>query len=298
MDWASLTIAIVGGDRREQEIARLAVASGMRVRVCGFPQPDGGIGGVKLAQDAVSALSGAQIALFPLPGMTGDNLYAPAAPAPISINEAVLSGLTGKGLIISGAVGPNLQAIADRLGLTTHAYEHDRASRVLRAPAIAEAAIARIVENTDFSIHGSRIGLLGHGVIGATLARALRSLGAHVTVVARDPVQRAEAVVAGIRAIDFPTLPELLPQLDILISTVPHRLIGAEALRLLPAESVAIDLASPPGGIDHDAAKAVGRRSVWARGLGAFSPVTVGRAQWAAIARIIEQSRTTEGPQH
>ena len=43
MNWQGLTIAIVGGDRREQEIARRAAATGADVRAHGFPWPENGI---------------------------------------------------------------------------------------------------------------------------------------------------------------------------------------------------------------------------------------------------------------
>ena len=45
MNWQERVIAIVGGDRREQEIARCAAATGAEVRAYGFPWPDEGIDG-------------------------------------------------------------------------------------------------------------------------------------------------------------------------------------------------------------------------------------------------------------
>ena len=48
MNWRELTIAIVGGDRREQEIARCASATGAAVKAYGFPWPAEGIPNVTL----------------------------------------------------------------------------------------------------------------------------------------------------------------------------------------------------------------------------------------------------------
>jgi dipicolinate synthase subunit A len=282
-------IAIVGGDRREQEIARLAVATGATVRAFGFPFPAAGIQGVSVAGDAGSALQDAWITIFPLPGMKEGCLYAPGVSPAIRVDEPLLRKMSVGGHVFSGTVSDELDLLASRLGLHTHAYEHHKASRVLRVPAIVEGAIARIVENTDITIHKAVIGVVGHGVVGAALTRALYALGALVTVVARDPVQRADAALTGASAIDFPALSELLPKLDILVTTVPHRLIDAAALQLLSAHAVGIDLASPPGCIDQEAAARLGRRTVWARGLGAVAPVTVGRAQWTAISDLIER---------
>ena len=48
--WQKLTIGMLGGDRREQEIARLAAATGAAVRAHGFPWPEQGIRGVTTAK--------------------------------------------------------------------------------------------------------------------------------------------------------------------------------------------------------------------------------------------------------
>ena len=47
MDLYDRTIAVVGGDERECEIARLAATTGARVRAYGFPWPEAGITGVE-----------------------------------------------------------------------------------------------------------------------------------------------------------------------------------------------------------------------------------------------------------
>ena len=88
MKWEELTIAVVGGDEREQEISRLAAETGAEVRAFGFPWPDGGIQKVHPATEVAAALRGARYALFPIPGLSLDgSLYAPSAPAPIVPDE-------------------------------------------------------------------------------------------------------------------------------------------------------------------------------------------------------------------
>ncbi len=65
MNWRELTIAVVGGDRREQEIARCAAATGAEVRAYGFPWPEAGIDGVQHANSAAEAVAAAQRAISP-----------------------------------------------------------------------------------------------------------------------------------------------------------------------------------------------------------------------------------------
>ncbi|HXP73254.1 MAG TPA: dipicolinate synthase subunit DpsA [Stellaceae bacterium] len=286
--WHDLTTAIVGGDTREAEIARLAAATGAAVRAFGFPWPDAGIADVAKAASAAEATIGASIALFPIAGIKDGCLYAPSLREPIRIDTTLLSGMTPGGHIICGGADTILTREAERHSLTIHAYEHDQESRLLRAPSVVEGVLATLIANTDHSLHGAEIAVLGQGVLGRLLALALHKLGARVHAIARDPVQRAEAAVQGINARDFDGLGAVAPGLDILVSAVPIQIVDAQLLRRLRPGALVVDLASPPGSVDLDAAKALPIKAVWARGLGARAPVTVGRAQWLAIRRRIE----------
>src|SRR5205823_1711773 len=78
VDWPKLKIGMLGGDKREQEIARRAAATGAEVRAHGFPWPVHGIPGVQHLTDPAAVLAGARFALFPIPGMSASGaLFAP-----------------------------------------------------------------------------------------------------------------------------------------------------------------------------------------------------------------------------
>ncbi len=286
--WRDLSIAVVGGDAREAEIARLAAETGAAVRAFGFPWPDAGIPGIAQANSAPEATKGADIALFPIAGIKDGCLYAPSLADPIRIDGSLLAGVATGGHIICGSADATLTREAAERSLTIHGYEHDQESRLLRTPSVVEGVLATLIANTRQSLHDSEIAVLGQGVLGRLLAIALHKLGARVHAVARDPAQRAEAVVQGIDACCFDSLPTIAPCLDILISAVPVKIVDAELLRRLRPDTLVVDLASPPGSIDLDAAKSLPIKAIWARGLGARAPVTVGRAQWLAIRRRIE----------
>jgi dipicolinate synthase subunit A len=288
MTLAGVEIAVVGGDEREQEIARLAAAEGATVRAFGFPCPEP-IDGVEAAVDAARAMRGARYALFPIPGIAADgSLFAPSAPATIVPDEALLRELEAGGHIILGAADDNLRAAAAAAGVTLHEYEDDVELMLLRGPAIVEGALQQAIANTRVTIHGADVVVVGHGTIGALLARTLALLGAHVTVVARNPVQRAAARAAGAEAVPLEGLRDTLAQAAMLFSTVPAAVVGRDALGAMQPGSLVMDLAAPPGGVDLDAAAELGLVAVWARGLGRRAPVTVGASQWQGIRRRIE----------
>jgi dipicolinate synthase subunit A len=289
MSLNQLVIAIVGGDRREQEIARCALAAGAEVRGHGFPWPTGGIAGVQYAASAREALDGADIGLFPIPGIAPDGaLFAPQSQERIIPDRDTLAGMRKPAHIILGWADPKLKAHCEALGIALHEYEWDEDLMLLRGPAIVEGMLRVLIENTDITIHKSRVCLVGQGTIGSLVTRTLIGLGAYVHVAARNPVQRATAYAAGAEPHELAELAEVLPTTDIVIASVPARVLGRELLELLPKHALLVDLAAPPGGIDRDAVQALGLKFVWARGMGARAPITVGRSQWSGVRRRIE----------
>src|SRR3954447_26932238 len=289
VDWPKLVIGMLGGDKREQEIARRAAATGAEVRAHGFPWPVHGIPGVQHLTEPAEVLKDARFALFPIPGIAASGaLFAPAAPSPIVPDRAMLAGMAPRAHIILGWADANLKAHCEALSIKLHEYEWDRSLMLQRTPAIIEGLLKIVIENTAITIHNANACVVGQGTIGAVLARYLVALGAHTHVAARNPEQRAAAYVAGATPHTLTELPALAPRLDLLFSTVPTRVVGADVLARLPKSALIIDLAAPPGGVDFDAAKRLGLKAIWGRGLGSRAPVTVGASQWGGIRERIE----------
>ena len=296
MTWENTTIAIVAGDAREQEIARCAVSARAKVRAYGFPWPDTGIEGVYHAKDATDALKDADFALFPIPGIAAEGaLFAPKNPDKIIPTCEMLAGMRRPGHIILGWADANLKRICEELDITLHEYEWDTDLMLLRGPAIVEGVLKVIIENTSITIHKSNICLVGQGSIGSLLRNTLIGLGANVHVAARNPVQRASAYAAGAEPLLLEELSNILPKMDIVIGSVPKRLIERELLTLLPKHALLVDVAAPPGTIDRDAAAELGLKAVWARGMGSRAPITVGRSQWIGISRRVDEILRRKG---
>jgi dipicolinate synthase subunit A len=289
IDWSKLVIGMLGGDRREQEIARQAAATGADVRAHGFPWPEHGIPGVRHLDSPAAVLEGARFALFPIPGIAASGaLFAPGAPAPIIPDRALLCGMAPRAHIILGWADARLKAHAEALAIKLHEYEWDRSLMLQRTPAIIEGLLKIVIESTAFTIHNATACVVGQGTIGAVLARYLVALGAHTHVAARNAEQRAAAYVAGATPHPLEDLRELAPRLDLVFSTVPARVVGEEILSRLPKSALIVDLAAPPGGVDFDVAKRLGLNAIWGRGLGSRAPLTVGASQWGGIRARIE----------
>jgi dipicolinate synthase subunit A len=284
--WQRLIIAVLGGDEREQEIARLAAESAGQVRAFGFPWPSMGISNVTLASSAAHALSGAHIALMPIPGIDAEgSLFAGEKIIP---REPLLRQMAPGAHLILGRADAGLELAARAVGATIHEYEHDRELMLLRAPAIVEAVLRIIIEHTVITIHHARICVVGQGIIGAALTRTLVALGARVTVAARNAVQRASAYTLGAAPLPLDQLEPAISEFDAVISTVSAPIVTAALIDRMNARALLVDIAAPPGSCDLDHARKIGLKAIWARALGRRAPITVGRSQWAGISRIID----------
>lgn len=285
--WADLELSIVGGDEREQEIARLAVAAGAKVRVFAFPMGEEGIRGATRCDSIEAALDRARVVLFPIPGIAADHsLFATEKIVP----SAQLLGLMAEdGHVILGKADENLRSAASANAVVLHEYEHDQKLMLLRAPAIVEGALQIMIDLTRVTVHDADICVVGQGNIGTVLTRTLVALGARVTVAARNPVQRAAAYTAGATTISTEALADRAPEFDMLLSTVPAPIVTPSVIDRLPEHALVMDLSAPPGSCDLDYAKRSGRAAVWARALGRRAPITVGRSQWLGVSKIINE---------
>ena len=147
VDWPKLVIGMLGGDKREQEIARRAAATGAEVRAHGFPWPEQGIAGVQHLDDPAAVLKGARFALFPIPGISASGaLFAPAAPAPIIPERAMLAGIAG----IDVPVAASLLRIAQTLTGIAFAAQGRTGARM----GIAGLDRAGLLERVGAKFHG------------------------------------------------------------------------------------------------------------------------------------------------
>lgn len=286
--WQQRRIAVIGGDERDPEIARLAAETGAEVVAFGLPWPEAGVPGVRLAPSARAAADGADFALLPIPMGVGYHVYAPHAAEPIVADAPLLTAMAPGAHVFVGRATPELREAVGQAGVHLHEYDPDRELMLLRAPAIVEGAIQLAIENTDVTIHDANVVVVGYGTIGSLLSRRLRDLGARLHVAARNPIQRAAAYADGAEPHTLEALSELAPRVEMIFSTVPARVVDAEVLRRLPPGSLVLDIAPPPDHADLERARDLGHRAVWARGLGRRAPITVGRSQWTGLRRSIE----------
>lgn len=131
----------------------------------------------------------------------------------------------------------------------------------------AEATIAEVLQQSEFSIYGQKVLVTGYGCCGEKIAKLFAKLGAKVVVVARRSQVRQQAEKDGFCAIAFEELQKELVDTGTVINTVPALILTEDCIRRMPRGSLIIDIASKPGGTDFEAAKRYGVTAKLALGL-------------------------------
>ena len=142
--------------------------------------------------------------------------------------------------------------------------------------------------STAPSAGGSAVGG-GFGRIGKALCLALRGLGAQVDCAARKPWD-----LAAIRALGCTprTYGGLAAPYDVIFNTVPAPVIGEELLSRQGPDTLLLELASAPDGIDRAAAEKRGLFLLDAPSLpGRFSPKASGELIKEAVYHMLQERR-------
>lgn len=283
-----MTVAVLGGDARETVVAAALAARGAVVRTAGLPVD----GPNPLAcPDAAGAVKGAHALILPVPGINErGELYSAYLQQPVVLTEELLAALPAGRPVFVGVARPHLKDMVQRAGLKLFELMGMDEVAVLNAVPSAEGAVQLAMEKLPVTIRGTRTLVLGYGRTGSVLARTLQALGAVVTVVARSPVQRAQAFTCGLEAADFAALPALLREALLIYNTVPAPVLDEAVLRHANKEALIIDLASAPGGIDPAAARRLGLQAMSAPGLpGKVAPKTAGEILAGVITRLLTE---------
>jgi len=150
----------------------------------------------------------------------------------------------------------------------------------------AEAAVASAAQKMHGSLRGVRCMVVGYGRIGRALTEILLNLGAQVTVASGKEGKRRQAQESGTEVTDTVEIAAALPGQALVFSTPPAMVLDQAALEQVHPEALLIDLASPPYGIDLDAAHRLGLHAVREPGLpGRYCPLSAARALFNAVIR-------------
>lgn len=274
-------ITILGGDARQISLAAHLARMGIKVRVFALPE-ERMLPCVTVCKDWSSAVLDAKAVLLPLPASPdGRIVHAPLTPLvpPIRLEE-LFDELADGCFIAGGRFSPSVKAMAQARGRELFDYSVSESFQIANAVPTAEGAVAILMERIPRTVRGLSVAITGYGRVGRALAALLLSMGARVTVGARKFDALLQARAAGcdtVRLCGDESVIALTEGNSVVFNTVPHWLFSKNVLGSIAGDTLLIDLASSPGGVDIEAAGEAGISVVWALSLpGKYAPVTAG----------------------
>ncbi|NUK29167.1 dipicolinic acid synthetase subunit A [Parageobacillus sp. VR-IP] len=280
-------VAIIGGDARQLEVIRKLVELDAKLSLVGFDQlAHHFTGATKLQIDEVD-FADLDAIILPVHGTTLEGkVNTVFSHEQIPFTEEMLVKTPKHCTVYSGISNSYLDNLMKKAGRKyVQLFERDDVAIYNSIPT-AEGTIMIVIQHTDFTIHGSRVAVLGFGRIGMTVARTFAALGAKVKVGARRSEHLARITEMGLTPFHLNDLEKEVQDIDICINTIPHLIVTASVIAKMPAHTLIVDLASKPGGTDFRYAEKRGVKAILAPGLpGVVAPKTAGQI----IANVLSQ---------
>jgi dipicolinate synthase subunit A len=275
------TISVIGGDMRQIYLIKSLMKHGYNVKYFGFDKFLD-----NCEKTLHNAITGAFAIVLPVPVTTdGVNVNAPLCNVKISVSEIAAEAKDVK--IIFGG---KLNSIKDLFAAECFDYIEREEVSVMNAVPTAEGAIEIAINELPSTVFKMNCLITGYGRVSKALASRLKALGANVTVAARKQSDLAWIEESGYTPLCFKKLTESLYKFDCIFNTVPVRVFNKPELLEISEDTVIIDLASKPGGVDMEEAALLGKKVIWALSLpGKVAPKTSGEIIAKTVIRILEE---------
>lgn len=256
------SITFIGGDNRNYTVSKM-LSKKYNIYTYGLKDSTKGI---------LECISLSEYIILPIPFSTDDeNIYAPQYDSTIKIN-GLIENLFEK-TIVGGKINEKYIKKLEHNGCKV--IDITKSNEFIQKNAIptAEGVIKLIIENTDFTIDGSRIAVLGFGNVGKKISELLHNLNADIF---SYDIKKQE--VANIASCGYNVLNDFnkeISKMDVIVNTVPEQILNEEKLKYISKKTLIIDVASIPGGVDYDYSKENGYNVIHALGLpGKIAPKT------------------------
>lgn len=260
------TFAILGGDKRQLALLEQLKEKGHKVHLYGFNNKE-------TEEDLNSVLSLSEFIVFPVPiSKNKKDLYAPFSARSIPLVEITKNKNLKNKIIFTPGINKdeiNYLALKKENKIFKYCTEEFLAEN---AKLTAKATLKIIKENLKGKLKNKRTLICGFGRLGKSLSKILKKEFLDLTVSARKDLDFKEIEKLSLKHIKTNEIKEQ-SNYDLIINTIPALIFDEFTLKTTAKNSLLIDLASNPGGVDKIAANKLKINHIHALGLpGRFFP--------------------------
>lgn len=258
-----MNVSVIGGDKRIVELVNLLKKDDNDICLFGFGQCDE-LQDFKQASNLDEALQNSELVITSIPlSKDGKTINTTYTEKTILIEDFFQKSKNKK--IVTGNITDEITKLID-LKNNNELIDVMKCEELTIKNAIltAEGAIQIAMGKSQITIHDSKCLVLGFGRIGKILAKMLNGIGAEVYCEARKQQDLAWIKTYGYKPVHLKNIEKVLGQCDFIFNTIPFMILDEGKLNLVNKQSIIIDLASKPGGVNFEAAKRLNLQAEWA----------------------------------
>lgn len=283
-----MEISIIGGDLRTVKLIKLLAQDKNKIKSWGFENCEELLDfekkndNLKIHNNLDEALQN-QIIIGPTP-FTKDRKYICTQYTNQKLEIQTLANKIRDKLLIGGSIPAEILEQIETIDILK-----DERLVILNAISTVEGTIEIAIKETQKNLYNSNILIIGYGRIGKILVDRLTAFKANVYCSARGKdITWIEAY--GSKSIKYEELNKKIDMFDIIINTVPVLILNKKRLELLNKNTLLIDVASAPGGIDFEVARQLNIKTIWALGIpGKIAPISSAEYIKETIYNIIKE---------
>lgn len=246
-------ISVIGGDLRQ--LYMVEELSKYNSEVYAFGLPESKCEGINVfcCNSLEQSLSYSDNIILPLPLSRDDStIIAPLFDGTILLDDIINIVKGTNKLLLVGKASDIVIGKLKENNIPVIDYFENEQLNIQNAILTAEGALALAINETKFSLYGSKCLVTGYGRIAKILSRHLATMGAKVTVAARNPNDLNWAEISGYSIAKIDDISKETDT-DIIFNTVPARILNEKTISKLNKNCLIIELASEPYGTDFAA---------------------------------------------
>lgn len=242
------------------------------------------INNVEMSHDALSEIiNRAETVVLPIP-LSFDNITVNGMPS-LGINDTL--NMISDNTIVFGIA---CDYFPEKRHITSVNYSEDEVYMLEMAYLTAEGAVGHILTEHRRKLKGERVSILGYGRISKALIDILNCFGCEISVVLRNRLKFDENKHRNVKIYDISEKNRILDS-EIIINTVPSRIIDDDILSNMNKDTLLIELASRPFGFEFETARKLGINAVYLPGLpGKCAPESAGYALGKTVCKHLNKT--------
>ena len=181
-------------------------------------------------------------------------------------------------ILFGGVIDENITEKLESKNIQVVDFFKDNSIAIFNAIPTAEGAIQTAMENSYKTLFDSQCLVLGYGRCGKILSNMLKGMGANVDISYRKDDDLAYIKSYGFNAINLCNLTQNINKYDFIFNTIPAQILNKDLLNNVNKQSIIIDLAQAPGGVDYEYASDLNLKAIYCPNLPArVAPLTASK---------------------